>query len=288
MMLQHKPQPGPLEAEAGSAPASAAGTGRKSVASVSTPQASASPGCAGSSTKTPRTSKRKARRKSNSGGKKSPSSAGAGAGTGTGAGAGGSGAAPAAGKKSPKRRRRRRQVALALQHVPSPSALSSPGSSLWGSPTVTLGVGAAAWTQEEDSIFENGLALFDEATIGRWDKIASMIPHKTADEVRRRCVPLRAVVWAGRGGRRVRHVTLSPPASARYAWRRYQLLLLDVAKLEAGAPVTVSYVPVYSAPSGCACSPRASDGCGCRGLRAPGTAPTENRARRGQAPRPRR
>ena len=192
MMLQHKQQAGvPEAATTASSATPSAARPRSRLSELVSPtsvasKGSASPSNARASTPTPRSAKRKARRTSGSGGKKSPDGVGTSAGAGAGVGAGESATTPRNGTKSPKRRRRRKQVSLALQHIPSPSALSSPGSSLWGSPTVTLGLGAAAWTQEEDSIFENGLALYDEATIGRWDKVAAMIPHKSADDVRRR------------------------------------------------------------------------------------------------------
>ncbi|XP_078427512.1 transcription factor DIVARICATA-like [Wolffia australiana] len=42
---------------------------------------------------------------------------------------------------------------------------------------------AAHWTHEENEQFENALALVDEGTPDRWQKVASMISGKTADDV---------------------------------------------------------------------------------------------------------
>ena len=52
-------------------------------------------------------------------------------------------------------------------------------------------VDSPTWTQGEDTIFETLLAEYDESVTNRWDKIAAAIPHKTADDVRRRYVHCR-------------------------------------------------------------------------------------------------
>eukprot|EP00742_Colponemidia_sp_Colp-10_P005524 GILJ01005902.1.p1 GENE.GILJ01005902.1~~GILJ01005902.1.p1 ORF type:complete len:149 (-),score=12.25 GILJ01005902.1:277-723(-) len=64
------------------------------------------------------------------------------------------------------------------------------------------------WTYEEDQIFENALAEYEEGTSDRWHRIAALLPAKTSDQV----------------------------------IRRYQRLLLDVAKIEAEEDILVSYV----------------------------------------------
>ncbi|CAA6655106.1 unnamed protein product [Spirodela intermedia] len=63
----------------------------------------------------------------------------------------------------------------------SPAAACLPTSSLF----TTRNRGAVQWTHEENKQFENALAVFDERTPDRWQKVASMIPGKTADDVRR-------------------------------------------------------------------------------------------------------
>ncbi|KAL3829263.1 hypothetical protein ACJIZ3_018065 [Penstemon smallii] len=39
------------------------------------------------------------------------------------------------------------------------------------------------WTREEDKIFESALVEFPDKTPNRWDKIAALIPGKSAKEV---------------------------------------------------------------------------------------------------------
>ncbi|MQL77109.1 hypothetical protein Taro_009498 [Colocasia esculenta] len=41
------------------------------------------------------------------------------------------------------------------------------------------------WTHEENKRFENALAQFDEGTPDRWEKVANLIPGKTAEDVKR-------------------------------------------------------------------------------------------------------
>uniref|UniRef100_A0A1D1Z8C7 Transcription factor MYBS1 n=1 Tax=Anthurium amnicola TaxID=1678845 RepID=A0A1D1Z8C7_9ARAE len=41
------------------------------------------------------------------------------------------------------------------------------------------------WTHEENKRFENALAEFDERTTNRWEKVASRLPGKTAEDVKR-------------------------------------------------------------------------------------------------------
>lgn len=41
------------------------------------------------------------------------------------------------------------------------------------------------WTREENKMFEEALALFDEKTPNRWSRIADMIPGKTEWDVRK-------------------------------------------------------------------------------------------------------
>ncbi|KAG0468109.1 hypothetical protein HPP92_017437 [Vanilla planifolia] len=40
------------------------------------------------------------------------------------------------------------------------------------------------WSQQENKLFENALAHFDEHTPNRWEKVAAMIPGKTVDDVK--------------------------------------------------------------------------------------------------------
>nr|AYC76742.1 divaricata [Streptocarpus ionanthus] len=44
---------------------------------------------------------------------------------------------------------------------------------------------ATGWTPEENKAFENALALFDETTPNRWQKVAEMVPGKTVVDVMR-------------------------------------------------------------------------------------------------------
>lgn len=39
------------------------------------------------------------------------------------------------------------------------------------------------WTQEENKMFENALAVHDRETADRWQKVADMIPGKTVSDV---------------------------------------------------------------------------------------------------------
>jgi Myb-like DNA-binding domain len=65
----------------------------------------------------------------------------------------------------------------------------------------------ANWTFEEETVFENGMATFDEDDTERWTKIASLLPEKSPDDVR----------------------------------TRYQKLMYDITRIEAGMTVTVEY-----------------------------------------------
>lgn len=42
----------------------------------------------------------------------------------------------------------------------------------------------STWTRHEDKLFEDALVLYPDDVIGRWQKIAEMVPGKTAEEVR--------------------------------------------------------------------------------------------------------
>ncbi|KAL9238718.1 hypothetical protein vseg_013102 [Gypsophila vaccaria] len=42
---------------------------------------------------------------------------------------------------------------------------------------------AAKWTQAENKVFENALAVYDKDTPDRWQKVASMLPGKTVGDV---------------------------------------------------------------------------------------------------------
>ena len=63
------------------------------------------------------------------------------------------------------------------------------------------------WTFTEDLIFENALARYDDTTPGRWELIANLLPGKTADDAR----------------------------------KRYQKLLYDIACIENGEEVELTY-----------------------------------------------
>ncbi|KAG5186237.1 hypothetical protein JKP88DRAFT_195649 [Tribonema minus] len=63
------------------------------------------------------------------------------------------------------------------------------------------------WTFEEETVFENGLSTFDEDDLERWNKIASLLPEKSPEDVR----------------------------------RRYQKLMYDVTRIEAGMQVSLEY-----------------------------------------------
>lgn len=65
------------------------------------------------------------------------------------------------------------------------------------------------WSATEEAVFEQALAVYEEADAGRWEKIAALLPGKTPDNVR----------------------------------RRYEKLLLDVARIEGGKQVMVYYRP---------------------------------------------
>ena len=45
------------------------------------------------------------------------------------------------------------------------------------------GVKGSKWSQEENKLFENGLALHDKDTPDRWIRVAEMIPGKTVRDV---------------------------------------------------------------------------------------------------------
>jgi Myb-like DNA-binding domain len=64
-----------------------------------------------------------------------------------------------------------------------------------------------SWTFEEETVFENGMATFGEEDAERWTKIASLLPEKSPEDVR----------------------------------RRYQKLMYDVTRIEAGGEVALEY-----------------------------------------------
>ncbi|CAI9106922.1 OLC1v1006169C1 [Oldenlandia corymbosa var. corymbosa] len=68
------------------------------------------------------------------------------------------------------------------------------------------------WTPEENKAFENALAKYDKDTPDRWEKVAAMVPGKTAEDV----------------------------------WRQYQELLDDVSNIEAGLFPFPGYAPSTS------------------------------------------
>ncbi|KAL6009036.1 hypothetical protein ACLOJK_022263 [Asimina triloba] len=44
---------------------------------------------------------------------------------------------------------------------------------------------SSAWTQKQNKLFENALAIFDKDTPDRWGKIASMVGGKTVEDVKK-------------------------------------------------------------------------------------------------------
>lgn len=44
---------------------------------------------------------------------------------------------------------------------------------------------SSRWTPTENKLFENALALFDEKTPDRWQKVAAMVPGKSVGDVMR-------------------------------------------------------------------------------------------------------
>eukprot|EP00500_Bicosoecida_sp_ms1_P014562 CAMPEP_0203817364 /NCGR_PEP_ID=MMETSP0115-20131106/24819_1 /ASSEMBLY_ACC=CAM_ASM_000227 /TAXON_ID=33651 /ORGANISM="Bicosoecid sp, Strain ms1" /LENGTH=202 /DNA_ID=CAMNT_0050726293 /DNA_START=193 /DNA_END=798 /DNA_ORIENTATION=- len=71
----------------------------------------------------------------------------------------------------------------------------------------TASLDDGTWTVEQDAAFEMALAQFDEDEEHRWDRVAELVPGKTTRDVR----------------------------------TRYQKLLYDVARIEAGETVVLTY-----------------------------------------------
>ena len=67
-----------------------------------------------------------------------------------------------------------------------------------------------AWSAQEDKFFESCLSSFEEGDPARWEKIAKLMPGRTSVEIR----------------------------------SRYQRLLLDVSRIEAGETVSLLYKKV--------------------------------------------
>ncbi|XP_068663230.1 protein RADIALIS-like 4 [Aristolochia californica] len=44
---------------------------------------------------------------------------------------------------------------------------------------------SSSWTQKQNKCFERALAIFDKDTPDRWEKVASMVPGKSTEEVKR-------------------------------------------------------------------------------------------------------
>ena len=76
-------------------------------------------------------------------------------------------------------------------------------------PMMSAGLDDRNWTKREDVVFENALATYDETSADRWTAIATLLPGKSADDIR----------------------------------TRYQKLLVDIARIESGEQVTLSYRP---------------------------------------------
>jgi len=71
------------------------------------------------------------------------------------------------------------------------------------------------WTKDEDSLFEHGIATFNEGDPERWRKILKLLPHKTEEQIK----------------------------------RRYQKLLFDVSRIECGHQVILTYKPSEKKPT---------------------------------------
>jgi len=71
------------------------------------------------------------------------------------------------------------------------------------------------WTKEDDMMFEQGVAAFNEGDPDRWAKIRKLLPEKTEEQVQ----------------------------------RRYQKLIFDVSRIECGHQVTFPFKPSQNKPT---------------------------------------